>query len=295
MDLIYRYDPFAPIETVHVETAESAMHELVSGNDRFVGIVQRMQQRTMGAAAGEPIIVPFSPLMMGLPLFKGALPQQSPFAAILGCSDARVPLEQIFDQSFNKLFVLRIAGNVLGAECLGSLHYAVTQLQDSLKLVGVLGHSKCGAVTAAVDAYLSVTEFADIASTYPLRSLLDQIQISVRGAARAIERQEGPGIRKSPDFRTLLVTASVYVNAAVTAHELRRELHLQGSGPEVVFGVYDLETLHVQGYPTVGGDHTSQPRMRPAPKDAHGLTTYADEVAKAVMAASRELDAESVG
>src|SRR5690606_1122094 len=109
--------------------------------------------------------------------------------------DARVPLESVFDQSFNKLFVLRIAGNVLGAECLGSLHYAVTQLQDSLKLVAVLGHSKCGAVTAAVDAYLSVHEFADIDSTYPLRSLLDQIQIAVRGADRAFERLEGAAIR----------------------------------------------------------------------------------------------------
>ena len=283
MDLIYRYDPFAPIESVQVPTAEAAIHELVSGNDRFVGIVKRMQQRTLGEDAGEPIIMPFSPVMMGLPLYAGALPQQTPYAAVLGCSDARVPLESVFDQSFNKLFVLRIAGNVLGAECLGSLHYAVTQLQDSLKLVAVLGHSKCGAVTAAVDAYLSVNEFADIDSTYPLRSLLDQIQIAVRGADRAFERAAGAAIRQHADYRTLLVTATVFLNAAVSAHELRRELKLQGGGPDVVFGVYDMETLRVLGCPA-GPDDENPQRLRRAPVDANELVSYAAELVKAVMA-----------
>ena len=287
MDLIYRYDPFAPIETVQIPTAGDAINELVSGNNRFVGIVQRMQLRTLGADAGEPIVIPFSPVMMGLPLFQGAMPQQTPYAAVLGCSDARVPIESVFNQSFNKLFVLRIAGNVLGAECLGSLHYAVTQLRDSLKLVVVLGHSKCGAVTAAVDAYLSETEFADIDSTYPLRSLLDQIQISVRGAARAFERFAGADIRKDPEFRTLLVTASVYLNAAVTAHELRRELRLQGGGPEVVFGVYDMETLLVLGCPAAPADAESQPRLRQSPVDSQELMAYAAEVVEAVIATEK--------
>ncbi|MCY2965437.1 MAG: hypothetical protein NT069_17685 [Planctomycetota bacterium] len=49
---------------------------------------------------------------------------------MLGCSDARVPTETVFDQWFNDLFVLRIAGNVLGSECLGSLHYAVKHFWD---------------------------------------------------------------------------------------------------------------------------------------------------------------------
>lgn len=286
MDLIYRYDPFAPIATTQVPSPEAAVQELIAGNDRFLGIVQRMQQATLGTDVGEPIIVPFSPVMMGLPLYEGALPVQTPYAAILGCSDARVPIESIFDQSFNKLFVLRIAGNVLGAECLGSLHYAVTQLQDSLKLVSVLGHTRCGAVTAAVDGYLCESEFADISSTYPLRSLLDQIQISVRGADRAFERAEGPDIRKDPNYRTLLVTASVYLNAAVSAHELRRELKLQGGGPEVTFGVYDMETLRVLSCPSAP-PHTGTLRLRRAPVDTEALTEYAAEVVKAVMAMER--------
>jgi carbonic anhydrase len=223
---------------------------------------------------------------MGLPLFEGAMPQQAPFAAVLGCSDARVPTESVFDQSFNQLFVLRIAGNVLGAECLGSLHYAVRHLGESLKVVVVLGHSKCGAVTAAVDAYLAPTDFGDIAFSYPLRSLVDQIQISVRAAARAFEKHEGPEIKNNADYRSLLVAAAVYLNAAVSAFELRRELHLHGGGPEVVFGMYDLETLRVQSSPS---DLTrDEARLRPAPLDSNQLSAYAAEVVDELMSLDDE-------
>lgn len=281
MDIIYRYDPFAPIETPQVPDAAAAIDLLTKGNDRFVGIVRRMQLRTLGGDAGEPIVIPFSPVSMGLPLFEGAMPKQAPFAAVLGCSDARVPTESVFDQSFNQLFVLRIAGNVLGSECLGSLHYAVKNLADSLKVIVVLGHSQCGAVTAAVDAYLSTTNFVDIGFTYPLRSLVDQIQISVRGAARALDKREGPEIRTHADYRSLLVATAVYVNAAVSALELQRELRLQGSGPQVVFGIYDLESLRVQSSPS--NLIEDQSRLRRAPTDAIQLTAYTTEIVEELM------------
>ena len=102
---------------------------------------------------------------------------------MLGCSDARVPIELIFDQSPNDLFVVRVAGNVLGVECLGSIDYAVANLGKSLKLVVVLGHTTCGAVSAAVDSYLAPKNYAEIAFTHALRSLVDRIQTAVRGAA----------------------------------------------------------------------------------------------------------------
>src|SRR5205814_6799762 len=82
-------------------------------------------------------------------------PKQRPYAAVLGCSDARVPIELIFNEGPNDLFVVRVAGNVLGNDVLGSLRYAADHLGDSLKLVVVLGHSGCGAVTAAVNTFLS--------------------------------------------------------------------------------------------------------------------------------------------
>jgi carbonic anhydrase len=73
---------------------------------------------------------------------------QRPWAAVLGCADSRVPLEILFDAGFGDLFVVRVAGNVAASEQIGSLEYAVSVL--GTPLVMVLGHSGCGAVTAAL-------------------------------------------------------------------------------------------------------------------------------------------------
>ena len=75
---------------------------------------------------------------------------QQPFATILACSDSRVPPELVFDQGFGDLFVIRVAGNIVATDVLGSLQYATRHLQTPL--VVVMGHESCGAVTAAVDA-----------------------------------------------------------------------------------------------------------------------------------------------
>ena len=74
--------------------------------------------------------------------------EQHPFAIILSCSDSRVPPEIIFDQGIGDLFVVRVAGNVLDNAAIGSIEYAVEHL--NVKLVVVLGHERCGAVSAAV-------------------------------------------------------------------------------------------------------------------------------------------------
>jgi carbonic anhydrase len=72
---------------------------------------------------------------------------QHPFAVILGCADSRVPPEIVFDQGLGDLFVLRVAGNLIGDFGLGSIEYAVKNL--TVRLVVVLGHQGCGAVKAA--------------------------------------------------------------------------------------------------------------------------------------------------
>ena len=77
---------------------------------------------------------------------------QQPFATVIGCSDSRVPIEIVFNQSLGDLFVIRVAGNILNDHIIGSVEYAVATFGCSL--VMVLGHSNCGAVTAAVDAVL---------------------------------------------------------------------------------------------------------------------------------------------
>src|SRR5271165_625193 len=75
---------------------------------------------------------------------------QQPFATILACSDSRVPPELVFDLGFGDLFVIRVAGNIVATDVLGSLQYATRHLHTPL--VVVMGHESCGAVTAAVDA-----------------------------------------------------------------------------------------------------------------------------------------------
>lgn len=77
---------------------------------------------------------------------------QAPFVTVLSCSDSRVPAEHIFDRGIGDLFVVRVAGNVMGPSELASVEYAVGHLDTPLFVV--LGHTKCGAVTAVVESGL---------------------------------------------------------------------------------------------------------------------------------------------
>lgn len=250
MDLIYRYDPFQAIQVKLPPDAAAAMRELEVGNQRFVNYVSRMQACTSGTASSEPLIVPVSPISLGVPLVAGGTPVQSPFALVVGCSDARAPIETILDQSSNSIFVVRVAGNVLGTECLGSVDFAVRNLKHSLRLVVALGHSECGAVTAAVDAYLSPETFIDLGFTHALRSLVDRIQISVRGAAKALHEVHGGDASACPGYRRALRDLAVYLNAATTAFDMQREMRAEAQHQiSVVFAVYDLATVTVRAHP----------------------------------------------
>lgn len=298
MDLIYRYDPFQPVQHEEPATADEALAVLGEGNARFAEFVGLMQRATLGEKVQSPIVVPVSPLSLGLPLWSGGAPAQAPFALVLGCSDARAPIEAIFDQAFNDLFAIRIAGNVLGTECLGSVDYAVRNFGPSLKLVVVLGHSGCGAVTAAVDTYLSPHDYAEIACTHALRSLVDRIQIAVRSSAKALERVAGAGAASRPGFRAAILETAVYLNAAVTAFDLRREIRDLGRADlPVVYGVYDLGTLRVQSVPAAVPASAGRPRGTPqppasdapllgaAPEHAEDFTELSNRLAQAVVAA----------
>lgn len=108
---------------------EQALQELISGNRRFMsglGGQTRRDAEQRRASAVEP----------------------EPFAAVFGCSDSRVPPEIVFDQGLGDLFVVRTAGHILDAASLASLEFAVRQF--SVPLIMVLGHKRCGAMTAAI-------------------------------------------------------------------------------------------------------------------------------------------------
>lgn len=155
MELIYRIDPHAPLIPRKVESVEAAVQLLIEGNERHANLVDLLRQEMLEGGPSNVVTNDVNPMSLGLPLFTNAPTQQMPFAIVLGCSDARAPIEVLFDRNANDLFVVRVAGNVLGIECLGSVSYAVEHLNEDLQIVLVLGHTGCGAVTAAVDTYLN--------------------------------------------------------------------------------------------------------------------------------------------
>jgi carbonic anhydrase len=287
MDIIYRYDPYTPIASRHLENADAAIDILRQGHDRYTTIVTQVHKELVGAPSSGEIVIPADPLALGLPLWSEAPPVQTPFALVLGCSDARAPIERIFDQSLNDLFVIRVAGNVLGVECLGSIDYAVSQLGASLKLLVVLGHTTCGAVSAAVDSYLAPKDYASIAFTHSLRSLVDRIQVAVRGAATALERVAGASAARHPSYRAALVEVAVYLNAAITAFDVRREVdRLSGSSVRVVYGVFDLVAHRVRARPAEadGDESGSIPVFGDIPGGPDDFVVVANEIARTIAA-----------
>jgi len=214
-------------------TPTEAVRRLVSGNRAFALMAEK-------GARGETHVMEVDPQELGFGLEPGRAPAQRPFAAVLGCSDARVPLEIVFQQRSNDVFVVRVAGNGIGLGGLGSFRYAAANFAPSLRLVVVLGHSHCGAVTAAVDAFLRPRNYLQLAGNMPLRSIVDSILVSVRAASLALERAHGPAVVRRKGYRDALVETSVVVNAAWAAYSLAHELEASPLG--VVYGRYDIAT-----------------------------------------------------
>ena len=148
--------------------------------------------RTSDVGVGEDrYVVQCNGLEVGMNRSVGQLPKQAPFAIVVGCSDARVPIEMLFGQGFNDLFVIRVAGNVLGDVCMGSIEFALNALSESVKCVVMLGHLGCGAVTGAVDCYLQPVKFWSTSMPPMLRSIIQRIFVAVREADNAIKESWG--------------------------------------------------------------------------------------------------------
>jgi carbonic anhydrase len=112
-------------------TASEALARLKAGNERF------LRGRARFPTVRKEVLAA---------LAKG----QQPYATIIGCSDSRVPPELLFDAGFGELFIVRVAGNVISPEVMGTLQYAAVHLHTPLFIV--LGHEGCGAVQAALAA-----------------------------------------------------------------------------------------------------------------------------------------------
>ncbi len=129
-------------------TPDTALAKLLAGNQRFAS--QQVRQPNQGAFRLQEVA-------------KG----QKPFAAILGCADSRVPVEILFDRGLGDLFTVRVAGNVATPEEIGSLEYAALL---GTQIILVLGHERCGAVTAAL---------ANQPAPGQIGSILEQIQPAI--------------------------------------------------------------------------------------------------------------------
>jgi carbonic anhydrase len=183
-------------------TGETALRELMAGNERFV--------------AGK-----LTSFDHDLQILKEkTVSKQEPFAAVLSCADSRVPVELVFDQSIGHLFVARVAGNMLTPEISASLEYGVAVL--GVKAILVMGHSNCGAISAAVSGK------------------------EVPGQISVLYQHLMPAIKGAHDD----IAQAVKLNAAYQAKLLRESSTviakaIKENGVKVVGGTYDLATGRV--------------------------------------------------
>jgi carbonic anhydrase len=161
--------------------------------------------------------------------------RQEPFAIILGCSDSRVPAEIVFDQGLGDLFVIRVAGNIVAPSQVGSIEFAASRF--GTQLVVVLGHSRCGAISATLEELRTPTE----RQSRNLRAIVDRVRPSVEGLL-ATE------LRHDPEA---LVRQAVRANIRASADHLRHgsellEQLIRQDRLLVVGAEYSLESGQVE-------------------------------------------------
>ncbi|MCC6197837.1 MAG: hypothetical protein IT518_25580 [Burkholderiales bacterium] len=237
VEITYRYDATAATARERPADADAALARLDRGSRAIADLAD-------GTGTAQRVIH-LDPRDLGLAQGGSAAPVQRPYAAVLGCADARVPVELVFNEGPNDLFVVRVAGNGLGSEVMGSLRYAVEHF-DGLRLVVVLGHGGCGAVSAAVDVFLDPKAYLSFARKHTLRGILDRLLVVVHSAARRMAAIHGPGVAGRARYRDALVEVAVVSNAALAAHTLQQEL--TGAGEHAVrsaYGVYLIDERRI--------------------------------------------------
>ena len=190
----------------HPLTPHDALARLMAGNARFVAYKEQHPDESRARR-------------------KELTGGQHPFAVILGCSDSRVPPELLFDEGLGDLFVIRVAGNVVDDDILASIEYAVEHL--GTKLVVVLGHERCGAVSAAVSGESPVGH---------LGTLLSAIKPSVAATANS----PGDHVHNCVVENARRVAQQIRESEPVLKAAIKRE------GLKVVAADYELDTGKVR-------------------------------------------------
>jgi carbonic anhydrase len=209
-------------ETTKV-TAEEAVERLTEGNARF--------------AEGKSVHPRADPARRTDTGTRG----QQPFVTVLGCSDSRAPLETVFDQGIGDIFTVRVAGNVCADDEMASLEYGAGHL--GTHLVVVLGHSDCGAVTAAVTG-------AEVHGH--MRQLVDKISPAVAEAQAAHRDLHGK------DLVPAAIEANVWysIEQLLLNSPMTRRLVETGK-LQVIGAIYDVKTGKVEWL----GQHPKQKKL----------------------------------
>jgi carbonic anhydrase len=198
-----------PNSSLH-SAADQGLKKLIEGNQRFKRGAARFSTVCKETLAD---------------LAKG----QQPFATILGCSDSRVPPELIFDANFGELFIVRVAGNVISPEVMGSLQYAGAHLRTPLFVV--LGHEGCGAVKAALEHKLAKREH------------LSRIQNLVDGILPGLKQIDSQGSEQQQ------LSTAVEANVRWSMHQILETAEGQNAikaGARLVGAIYEIMSGHVR-------------------------------------------------
>jgi len=178
-----------------ITTPDAAIAELMAGNKRYLS-------SGINASANELA-----------KLREQTAGHQEPFAAVLSCADSRVPAEVVFDQTIGRLFITRVAGNVVTPELIGSLEYGAAVL--GTKAILVMGHSSCGAVKAAMKGEAVPGQ---ISSLFPhIQPAVDQgghdLEATIKANAKnqaALLSQSSPVISEMAKSGKIKVVAGYY-------------------------------------------------------------------------------------
>lgn len=271
VEITYRYHAEKVVRARPAD-ADAARERLDDGNRAFAALLDSLE---VGRGTVRRVIT-VDPRDFGGATRDRVAPVQQPFAAVLGCSDARVPVELIFNEGPNDLFVVRVAGNGLGDEVLGSLKYAADHLGGSLKLVVVLGHSSCGAVSSAVDVFLDPSKYLGLTADHALRTILDRLLIVVHASASKLQQAFGSEATRRPGYRSTLIESSIVLNAALTAYTVQHALHdEEQAGLRTSYGTYVIASRRIWA-PRAGSDDCDGLAIPPA--NAAGFVDLSDAI-----------------
>lgn len=193
--------------------ATDALRRLREGNARFASGTSTLRDAVSAARRAE--------------LADG----QAPCAIVLGCSDSRVPAELVFDQGLGDLFVIRVAGNIVAPSQIGSIEFAAARF--GTQLVVVLGHSRCGAIAAALEELRAPAE----RQSRNLRAIVDRVRPSVEGLLATELRHDPEALARAAVRANIRASADHLRHGSELLEQLIRQDRLRVVGAE-----YSLET-----------------------------------------------------